>query len=155
MRLLETIANEGNMKNRVAIAILAAVAGLAVLAGVGALAYRFGLNHADTGERIVFGNWRTMEGHMGAMNNGLLGWPIGLLVGLLIVGGIVWLILTVAGGAGRNTPPPPPPPGGQWAVTPGATTEGLDRLKELADLHDKKALTDEEFTAAKRKLLGL
>jgi hypothetical protein len=142
------------MNKRVAIAILATVAGLAVLAGVGAVAYRFGTNHADAGARAVLGNWRVMEGHMGAMNGGFIWWPLGLLVCLLIVGGFVWLIMTVAGGPGRNTPPPPPP-GGPWAGTPGATTEGLDRLKELAELHDKKALTDEEFTAAKRKLLGL
>jgi hypothetical protein len=142
------------MKKRVAIAILATVAGLAVLAGVGVVAYRFGINHGDAGERAVLGNWRGMEGHMGAMNGGLVWWPLGLLVCLLIGGGIVWLILAIAGGPGRNTAPPPPS-GGPWAGTPGATTEGLDRLRELTELHDKKALTDEEFTAAKRKLLGL
>jgi len=31
----------------------------------------------------------------------------------------------------------------------------LGRLKELAELHDTGVLTDDEFTAAKAKLLGL
>jgi hypothetical protein len=31
----------------------------------------------------------------------------------------------------------------------------VDRLRELSELHDRGSLTDEEFAAAKRKLLGL
>jgi hypothetical protein len=31
----------------------------------------------------------------------------------------------------------------------------LDRLHQLSELHDQGKLTDDEFTAAKRKLLGL
>ena len=36
---------------------------------------------------------------------------------------------------------------------PGSS-DPLDQLQKLADLHDRGALTDEEFAAAKAKLLG-
>jgi len=36
-----------------------------------------------------------------------------------------------------------------------AVTDGIDRLRDLAAMHEKGQLTDEEFTAAKRRLLGL
>lgn len=38
---------------------------------------------------------------------------------------------------------------------PGASEANVARLKELADLHAAGHLTDEEFSAAKRKLLGM
>jgi len=51
-------------------------------------------------------------------------------------------------------PPPqyqqaPPPP----AAAPAAPSV-YDQLSQLATLHDQGALTDDEFTAAKAKLLG-
>jgi hypothetical protein len=42
-------------------------------------------------------------------------------------------------------PPPPPAP---------AAPSVYDQLSQLATLHDQGALTDDEFTAAKAKLLG-
>ena len=48
----------------------------------------------------------------------------------------------------EEPPPAPPPP----APTTGDTD--VDELKHLADLHDSGALTDDEFTAAKAKILG-
>lgn len=51
--------------------------------------------------------------------------------------------------ATRQVPLPTP----AAAPAPGADT--VDRLKELAALHDAGALTDAEFAAAKAKLLGL
>jgi hypothetical protein len=36
----------------------------------------------------------------------------------------------------------------------GITSEALDRLAELGKLHDQGVLTDEEFSAAKGKLLA-
>jgi Short C-terminal domain len=36
----------------------------------------------------------------------------------------------------------------------GPSQEGLDKLKELAQLHDQGILTDEEFFAQKAKILG-
>jgi Short C-terminal domain len=61
--------------------------------------------------------------------------------------------------ATRRVPQPMPAPGG--APTPPAVglgpSSGPDltaRLKELAELHDQGALSDEEFAAAKAKVLG-
>jgi len=42
-----------------------------------------------------------------------------------------------------------PPP-----AAPAAAPSVYDQLSQLATLHDQGALTDEEFTAAKAKLLG-
>jgi Short C-terminal domain len=43
----------------------------------------------------------------------------------------------------------PPPP-----AAPPAAPSMYDQLSQLATLHDQGALTDDEFTAAKAKLLG-
>ena len=85
------------------------------------------------------------------------------------LGGLIWLLLLVGLGLlfvvglvkvldERNQPPGG---SGQAPARPPATTfhapvdDGIDRLRELAELHDRGKLTDEEFTAAKRRLLGL
>lgn len=44
------------------------------------------------------------------------------------------------------------------AAAPAAAPAGDDttaQLKKLADLHDQGVLTDEEFAASKKKLLGI
>ena len=41
-----------------------------------------------------------------------------------------------------------PPTGG------GLTPEGMERLKQLGELHEQQVLTDEEFESEKAKLLG-
>jgi hypothetical protein len=46
----------------------------------------------------------------------------------------------------QQAPPPPP--------APAAAPSVYDQLSQLATLHDQGALTDDEFTAAKAKLLG-
>jgi len=48
----------------------------------------------------------------------------------------------------QAAPPPPPAP------APAAQPSMLDQLNQLTDLHTQGALSDEEFTAAKAKLLG-
>jgi hypothetical protein len=48
--------------------------------------------------------------------------------------------------------PPPEPAAPQQA--PAAAADPMAQLKELADLHDRGALTDEEFSAQKSKLLA-
>jgi hypothetical protein len=58
--------------------------------------------------------------------------------------------------AGGGYPPqaPPvaaPPPA---AAPPAAGPSMMDQLNQLADLHKQGVLSDEEFTAAKAKLLG-
>ena len=45
---------------------------------------------------------------------------------------------------------PPPPPAEPAASAPPM----IDQLSQLATLHERGALTDEEFAAAKTKLLG-
>ena len=40
------------------------------------------------------------------------------------------------------------------AAAPAPADDPLARLRELAQLHESGALTDDEFTAAKAKLLG-
>jgi hypothetical protein len=46
------------------------------------------------------------------------------------------------------------PPQYQQAPPPPAAPSIYDQLSQLATLHDQGALTDDEFTAAKAKLLG-
>jgi hypothetical protein len=57
----------------------------------------------------------------------------------------------------QYAPPPPPPEYAQAQAPQIPTTSGepdlMARLQQLAALHDSGALTDEEFTAAKTKLL--
>ncbi len=47
-------------------------------------------------------------------------------------------------------PAPPPPTAAPAAPAPSM----IDQLSELTTLHERGALTDEEFAAAKTKLLG-
>ena len=54
----------------------------------------------------------------------------------------------------QQAPPPPPPPPPAPAPAPAAQPSMLDQLNQLTDLHTQGALSDEEFTAAKAKLLG-
>ena len=52
---------------------------------------------------------------------------------------------------GINDPSSPANSGAAAATTPSLA----DELKKLKDLHDAKALTDKEYEAAKKKLLGI
>jgi hypothetical protein len=52
----------------------------------------------------------------------------------------------------QQAAPPPPPPAP--APAPAAQPSMLDQLNQLTDLHTQGALSDEEFTAAKAKLIG-
>jgi hypothetical protein len=49
----------------------------------------------------------------------------------------------------QDQPQPPAPPAGG-----GAPASAADQLSQLAELHQRGALTDEEFAAAKTKILG-
>jgi uncharacterized membrane protein len=115
-----------------------AVAVIAVVAGV---AYTVGTNsHGTTLMQMrPFGRGFETVGH---------NWPgIGLLglAGLvLFVLLLVWLIAAVVGGPGRDGHPARPIDAGN-----------VERLRELSDMHSNGQLTDEEFAAAKRELLGL
>jgi Short C-terminal domain len=50
---------------------------------------------------------------------------------------------------GYEEPPPAPP-----APAP-ATVDTTSEIEKLASLHDSGALSDDEFTAAKKKILGI
>jgi membrane protease subunit (stomatin/prohibitin family) len=49
--------------------------------------------------------------------------------------------------------PPPPPPAAAAPATSGAT-DRVAQLKELAELHDSGALTQEEFDKEKARVLA-
>lgn len=70
-----------------------------------------------------------------------------LLFVLAIVVSVVLLVVLLARASARSTPPTPAPPSASRSAQP--------TLSELADLHAKGKLTDEEFVAAKRKSLDL
>jgi hypothetical protein len=50
--------------------------------------------------------------------------------------------------AHQQAPPPEPPPAPQQ-------DESMAKLQELAQLHSQGVLSDDEFTAAKAKILGI
>ncbi len=62
----------------------------------------------------------------------------------------------------QSSPPPPtyqqpapPPPQAAAPVPPGATTaDKIEQLKQLGELRDAKVLTEAEFEAEKKKILG-
>lgn len=49
---------------------------------------------------------------------------------------------------------PAPPPAAEPAAAGGMSAGALDRLQELAKLHEQGVLTDEEFAAQKQKILA-
>ncbi len=64
------------------------------------------------------------------------------LLGAALIGGLGFV-------AGRASKAPPEPAG-----TPVRSADLTSRLRELSDLHAAGSLTDEEFAAAKAKLLS-
>jgi uncharacterized membrane protein len=129
------------MNGRVARRLLLVLVAVVVVVGVAWIAYYAGSN-VNGGPVFRVGPGR-MFGYGGGY-----GWPgfgpFGLLAMLAIGFLVVWFIVALVSG----------PSGGGRAPDP-TMSAGVDRLRELSELHDKGALTDEEFTAAKRKLLGL
>jgi hypothetical protein len=51
-------------------------------------------------------------------------------------------------------PPPPPPPAAPAADATSGATDRIAQLKELAELHDSGALTQEEFDKEKTRILA-
>ena len=112
---------------------------LAAIAIVGVVAYNLGVTNGPGSTPL-----RGM-----AMHRDYGGWGVGSgfgllwLLGLVLIGLFAFWIL-----AGFLAPK-----GG--APGPAGSSGDLDRLREMTDMHARNELTDEEFTAAKRKLLGL
>jgi hypothetical protein len=51
-------------------------------------------------------------------------------------------------------PPPPPAPPAPATAAPGAGSDTVAQLQQLAQLHDSSVLSDDEFAAAKQKVLA-
>ena len=54
----------------------------------------------------------------------------------------------------QQAPPPPPPPAAPVEAGP-PQDEMITKLQQLAQLHSQGVLSDDEFTAAKSKVLGI
>ena len=112
-------------------AALAAVALVAYYAGSGHPSGFFGLRGMPyRGDGMAWG----YGAGFGVL--GLLGF---VLVGVLVV----WLVAAVVA------------PGGRTGGSVGPAPADVERLRELSEMHSRGELTDDEFTAAKRKLLGM
>jgi uncharacterized membrane protein len=113
---------------------------LAAVVIVGVVAYNFGVTHtSDT--PMMRGSFRGFDGGMGnyGPGAGLFGLVVVVVIGLLLF----WLLAALLS----------PDGGGRRPV--GSAAGDVERLRELSDLHTAGKLTDDEFAAAKRKLLGL
>lgn len=113
---------------------------LLVLVGIGT--YNLGLNAGESGVAVgPFGDRFGLGMTYGYTWFGLLG-P--LLLILLIVGLVAWALTPTSHGQRSS-----------YGQVQEAPRSGVDQLKDLAELHDRGQLSDEEFAAAKRRLLGL
>jgi len=78
----------------------------------------------------------------------------------LLVGGAAYAYGKHRGGeqgyddAGYDEPPPAPPPEAAPAPAEPSASFDYDELAQLGKLHADGTLTDEEFAAAKAKILG-
>ena len=131
------------MKRKGALVLLGIVIAGAVLAAIGVIAYNVGATNGGNGGHVVFGPM--MRGDRGAeFGMGVGGWW-GIIPALMLGLFIVLVVAALLAGAGRGTSSPAPTP----------SADPPSGLRELVEMHDRGALTDEEFAAAKRKLLGL
>ena len=115
------------------------IIGIAALAVVGVVAYYLGLGANHGAAHAAVGPFRGNY----AYGLGFGAGPFGLLAAVLFGFVLVWLFVALISG---------PAGGPRRASTDPA---GVDRLRELSEMHDKGSLSDEEFTASKRRLLGL
>jgi uncharacterized membrane protein len=132
------------MMNRTVLArLIALLIAIAAVVVVGVVAYHVGVTNSTAGPAIRAMPYRgNMMGWGDGSGAGLV-WLVGMVViGLLFV----WLLAAIlAPGRGGSNP------GGLT----GSTAGDVEKLHDLSEMHAQGRLTDEEFTAAKRKLLGL
>jgi hypothetical protein len=133
------------MNRTVLVRLAALVVAIVVIVVVGVAAYHVGVDNSTAGPAFRVMPFR---GRMMASGDGF-GVGILWLAGVVVVGLLfVWLLAAILS-PGRGGPA-----AGPVAATGPAAGE-LSTLKDLSELHAQGRLTDEEFTAAKRKLLGL
>jgi hypothetical protein len=123
--------------------LLGVVIALAVIAVFAGLAYSLGASNGHGGAVMPmrpFGRQLVAGGYDWA-GFGLLGLAGIVLLVLLSV----WLIGALVSGPDRNLGRSVPP----------EAAGSVERLRELSDMHTAGQLTDEEFAAAKKQLLGL
>ena len=139
--------NAGNRRYLWIAVVIIALVGVALIA--------FGLGSANGGRG--FFDDMPMRGYLSRGQSVGMGAPAGGLVWLLLLVGL-GLLFVVGLVKVLDDRTPPPSTGSAQAPTaaaPPAAPDGIDRLHELAELHDRGKLNDDEFTAAKRRLLGL
>jgi uncharacterized membrane protein len=107
-----------------------------LLVVVGAVGYRLGVAHGGGVNAAALRGFGFRYPGIGLL---------GLLGPLVLVGLAVTFVVLLVREPARPSAPPERRDGG----------DGVDRLRELATMHTQGQLTDEEFAAAKRKLLGL
>ena len=119
--------------------VLILILGIAVIAAVAAVAYHVGMN-APAGPRL--GEFQPMRGYR---DYGFFWFdPFGLLIAVALGLLAVWLVV----GLFRA-------PSGATSASASTSPDSLASLRDLSEMHDRGSLTDDEFAAAKRKLLGL
>jgi uncharacterized membrane protein len=125
------------------IALLIAIAAVVV---VGVVAYHVGVTNSTVGPAIRVMPYRgNMMGWGDGSGAGLV-WLVGLVViGLLFVWLLAAILAPDRGGSNRAG----------LAGSASSTAGDVEKLHDLSEMHAQGRLTDEEFTAAKRKLLGL
>jgi uncharacterized membrane protein len=129
------------MKRTVLLRLVALLIAVVAVVAVAAIAYHFGTTHAS-GTPVVRG--MPSRGYGGEMGYYGAGFGLFGLLGLVLIGLLFfWLLAALLS----------PDRGGPRSIAPAAGD--LDRLSQLSEMHDQGKLTDDEFAAAKRKLLGL
>ena len=124
--------------------------GIAAVVAVVAVAYYWGVHAGQNGTGPFLGPRRGFGfGMMDGSGVGWLGWW-GVIPALIVVFLLIWLFAALLTGPDRSARPVPPSP-----VPPAGEAGDVERLRALSELHERGSLTDEEFAAAKKKLLGM
>ena len=128
------------MKRTILPRLAVLVVALAAIAIVAVVAYNIGVANSHSAPVI---RGMRFDGH--GMGWGGYGPEFGLLglLGFVAIGVLViWLLAALLSPDGGRRPPEP-------------AAGDVERLRELSDMHTAGKLTDDEFAAAKRKILGL
>ncbi len=129
------------MRRTVLLRLIALAVAVAAIAAVALVAYNFGTSHAVA---MPYMRGAPVRGFVDGMSYYWPGFGLFGLLGFVVIGLLFfWLLAALLS------------PGGGGRMPVGPATGDMERLRELSEMHDRSQLTDEEFSAAKRKLLGL